>query len=282
MITIGIVGNGFVGQATQLLEGPDIQVLAYDLDQSLCSPPGTTLQSLRECDLVFISVPTPMSKTGACHVHILESVVWQLREIRQDISIVIRSTVPPGTCDRLGCSFMPEFLTEKNFREDFRTCRDWIFGVPVGPGQGHTRIKLEKLIRTAYDQCSITSNRMHFVSPRSAEVVKYARNTFLAVKVSYFNEIYRMCESQGIPYSEVRRLTALDTRIGESHTQCPGHDGRFGYGGTCFPKDVAALIYEFGEEGVECPVLEASHQRNTELDRPERDWEADVGRAVIG
>ena len=107
---VGIIGNGFVGKATRLLECDDIQILTYDIVPDLCNPIGTTLKNISSCDLIFITVPTPMNTDGSCHLGILEGVVSELKDLGAKNNIIIRSTVPPGTSDRLNCNFMPEEL----------------------------------------------------------------------------------------------------------------------------------------------------------------------------
>ena len=116
---IGIIGNGFVGNATKQLECEDIEILAYDINPELCYPKNITLLNLLDCEAIFVSVPTPMKKNGKCHLDIVLNVVEQLNNINYEGFIVIRSTVPVGTCDSLSVYFMPEFLTEKNYINDF-------------------------------------------------------------------------------------------------------------------------------------------------------------------
>ena len=126
---IGIIGNGFVGKATKILKCQDIDLLCYDINPELCEPKNTTLVDLKMCEIIFISVPTPMNKDGSVCLNIVQSVVKSLNEINYDGFIVIRSTVLPGTSDSLNVYFMPEFLTEKNFVQDFKTNPLWIFGL---------------------------------------------------------------------------------------------------------------------------------------------------------
>ena len=111
-------------------------------------------------------------------------------------------------------------------------------------------------------------------------MIKYGRNCFLSVKVSYFNELFSLCENKKINYEIVRQLIGNDDRIGESHTKVPGHDGKRGYGGTCFPKDINSFRVQFLKAGVPCPVLESSILRNENIDRL-NSWKGDIGRAFI-
>jgi len=281
-MSFAIIGNGFVGQATKILKTPNTKMLVYDIDPKKCDPEGTTLGDLAQCDVIFISVPTPMGKDGRNHLGIVRSVVSDLK-LHVDTKkthIVIRSTVLPGTSDELDCYFMPEFLTEKNWDNDFRNCENWIFGLKSGDNDDFKE-KISNIINYAYEAGNIKYNNVKFVKNGEAEMIKYFRNVFLALKVSFCNEIYDYCVHKGIDYEKVQQIAPLDNRIGLSHTQVPGHDGRRGFGGTCFPKDTMALLREFEDSGVPSFVLRGAVERNEKLDRPEKDWSSDVGRAVI-
>ena len=100
------------------------------------------------------------------------------------------------------------------------------------------------MINLAHENNCIKYNNITFMTNKEAEMVKYFRNTFLSVKVSYCNEIYEYCKNKRINYENVRKIAALDNRIGLSHTIVPGHDGKFGFGGTCFPKDTNGLLFD--------------------------------------
>ena len=128
-MNISIIGNGFVGKATKQLECEEINIISYDINPELCEPKNIKLEDLLDSKIIFISVPTPMKKNGECYLQIVEQVISQLRNINYKNFIVLRSTVPVGTCDNLGIYFMPEFLTEKNYINDFINNKDWIFGL---------------------------------------------------------------------------------------------------------------------------------------------------------
>ena len=278
---IGVIGNGFVGQATRQLQCKEINILSFDLNPSLCVPPGTTLEDLVEkCEIIFVSVPTPMSKTGECHLTILETVVGQLKDLNYSGFIVVRSTVPVGTCDRLGVYFMPEFLTEKNYIQDFIDNKDWIFGEPSEKNPSF-QTTIQELMDVAHAHDCIQHNTLHFTSNSIAEMTKLFRNCFLATKVAFCNEIYQFCEKKGITYEDVRYLATLDDRIRASHSVTPGPDGRRGFGGTCFPKDMASLRHQIQTNDLQSFVIHAAIERNETIDRPEKDWTTDVGRATI-
>ena len=114
MFNIGIIGNGFVGKATNLLLSENINSFIYDKEAELCEPKNLRFEDLNQCHIIFICVPTPMNKDGSIHLDIVKSVVKEIKlKLKKDIFIVIRSTVLPGTSLNLGTFFMPEFLTEK-------------------------------------------------------------------------------------------------------------------------------------------------------------------------
>lgn len=278
---IGIIGNGFVGKATKILKNKEITILCYDINPDLCEPKGIDLDSMNICDIIFISVPTPMNKDGSVHLGIVKKVVSDLKKNNFKNSIVIRSTVPPGTCDELGVYFMPEFLTEKNFENDFINNELWVFGLLGNNDDEVFKIRINNLINTSNKYKCINSNKIEWMLNKEAEMVKYFRNTFLSVKISYCNEIYQYCNSKNINYERVRSIAAQDKRIGISHTSVPGHDGHFGFGGTCFPKDTSGLYSDMNKNGVKSYILKSAIDRNLEVDRTEKDWENNKGRAVL-
>jgi len=282
MINIGIIGNGFVGKATQLLLCENINIIAYDKNPNLCNPTNTTLQDLLICDIIFISVPTPMKSNGECYLGIIESVLNDLKKIKYDKFVVLRSTVSPGTSDKFNCYFMPEFLTEKNFKYDFINNTDWIFGLKKDNGKNSEFKSLTtKIINYSYKHKKIKYNSIHFVSNKEAEMIKLFRNCFLATKVSFCNEIYKICNGFNINYDNMIKLAAKDKRILHSHTNVPGPDEKFGFGGTCFPKDINNLRHESKKMGVECGILDSVIKRNETIDRSEKDWKLNKGRAVV-
>ena len=107
------------------------------------------------------------------------------------------------------------------------------------------------------------------------------KNCFLPTKVSFCNEMYEFCKIKNINYENVRKYACNDKRILHSHTRVPGHDGKFGFGGTCFPKDTSSLLYEMKKENMKSYVLQKVIERNEKVDRKEKDWENNKGRAVV-
>ena len=278
---IGVIGNGFVGKATTQLRCKDIELLAYDINPEVREPKNLQLDDMNNCEIIFISVPTPMNEDGSCYLDIIRSVLKDLNSINYNGTIVLRSTVPAGTCDELGVNFMPEFLTEKNFIDDFINNKDWIFGLLGDSRDEIFKTKISQLFQLAYDNDRIKYNNLHFVNNKEAEMIKMFRNCFLATKVSFCNEVYEFCQKKDINYENVRSFATKDDRILSSHSKVPGHDGSRGFGGTCFPKDTSSLRYEMSNSGMTPYVLNAIIERNETVDRPDKDWNDNVGRAVV-
>ena len=149
-MNIGIIGNGFVGKSTNILKNKNINIFCYDINPNLCEPYGLTLNDMKKCEIIFVSVPTPMNKDGSVFLNIVESVINELQKINYDGFIVIRSTVLPGTSDKLKVYFMPEFLTEKNYINDFKANSLWIFGLLNAENDDLFKEKITRLFNFAY------------------------------------------------------------------------------------------------------------------------------------
>lgn len=276
-MNIGVVGNGFVGQAMTLLR-PGINVNVWDIEPSKCEPQGLGFRKFVDIsEIIFVAVPTPMNSNGTCHLDIVESVIHKIKAYNSETPIVIRSTVPPGTCTKLGVSFMPEFLTEKHWKQDFKSCRQWI----IGTTDTNLVTRIQQMFKLACDAGCIENPHVIHMKETEAEMVKYVKNCFLATKVSFFNEIDTLCKAVGIDYTCVREVACDDPRIGHGHTSVPGHDKLRGYGGTCFPKDMNAILKYMEHLGVASHVIAGAITRNETIDRPGKDWMKDKGRAAI-
>ena len=263
-IYIGVIGGGFVGSATALLNTIDnIRLITYDIDPSKCVPSGISFKDLEVCKLIFICVPTPMSKDGSCYTGIVEKVIQDCKSLHSNPYIVVRSTVPVGFCEKHSVYFMPEFLTEKNWKHDFLTASEWIIGEPKEISNESFRKFIETISLPSVTQ-------FVFIPTSEAEAIKYFRNCFLATKVSFCNEFANFCKTKGIDYNTVSTVAARDYRIGSSHIKVPGHDGHKGFGGTCFPKDMASLSHQLDPENNF--LIKASIERNVLVDRIEQDW----------
>ena len=273
---IGVVGNGFVGHSMTLLR-PSIDVLVWDIIPEKRDPLTLNIEKfVKESEIIFIAVPTPMNSDGSANLDIVTSVCKEIKLIDKDKHIVLRSTVPPGTSEKLNVNFMPEFLTEKNWKQDFKNCDQWI----LGSLDDMLLNKIERIFESAHKHGSITNSNVISCAPGEAEMIKYLKNVFLSVKVGFFNELESLCSSAGLNYENIRQIATQDKRIGDGHTMVPGPDGKRGFGGTCFPKDTNALASFGKNKGIETPIINAAINRNEKIDRPEQDWKADKGRAV--
>ena len=182
---------------------------------------------------------------------------------------------------------MPEFLTEKNFIQDFIHNKNWIFGMLNNNSNTNItnnekfKITINQLIQYAYEEKKIAYNTVSFLTNKEAEMIKMFRNCYLSTKISFCNEMYDFCNLKDVNYENVRQIACNDERIMHSHTFVPGHDGKKGFGGTCFPKDTSSLRYEMIKSGMNPLVLNAIIERNETVDRIEKDWNDNLGRAVI-
>ena len=273
---IGIIGQGFVGTAVKEGLSKFYQIETYDKYSTDKSTTSSVSELSKACNIIFVCLPTPMLKNGSCDISIVEDTVKTLNDLKNGNIVVLKSTVPPGTTEKLNnlfnnvqIVFNPEFLTEANFIDDFKNQKRIIVG---GPRPATTIIK--NVFRKVF--CDVTIVK---TSSTVAESVKYFTNTFLATKVSFANEFKQICNQIGVDYDKVLEYAMYDERIGRTHLSVPGPDGKLGFGGSCFPKDVNALISFANQVGITPTILESVWQKNLEV-RPEKDWEKLKGRAV--
>jgi UDPglucose 6-dehydrogenase len=272
---IGIIGQGFVGNAIYQKFKNYYNVLTFDLDNSKCN--STEKELIDNSEVIFVCLPTPMNQDGSCNIDIVEGVIKKINDTSKDKIVVIKSTIVPGTTDSLNSkyenitiAFNPEFLTERNAIEDYENQNRIILG---GPRTATT--KLKQVFSKVFPKAEIIKT-----DSTHAEMVKYLINTFLSVKVSFANEIYQLCGKLSIDYDKVVEYATHDERLGNSHWSVPGHDGDYGFGGHCFPKDLSALISLTNELGTLNNVLDATKKTNDNV-RVDRDWENMKGRAVV-
>ncbi|WP_425342070.1 UDP-glucose dehydrogenase family protein [Amycolatopsis coloradensis] len=218
----------------------------------------TTPDELSDVDFVFLCLPTPEGKDGAADVRVLEEVVATLPGLlRSGCVVVTKSTVPVGTGTRLAellgrpdlpVVSNPEFLREGHAVEDFLKPDRIVLGsVP------ENRAPAER-VAALYGE---TNAPVWFTDPASAELAKYASNAFLALKVSYVNVLAELCEHYGADIRDVGRLMGLDSRIGPAFL-VPGP----GWGGSCLPKDTAALLRTAEHAGVDFGILRDAMKAN--------------------
>ena len=278
-MNIGIIGQGFVGNAVYNKFKNYFNVLTFDLDKSLCNSSFEEIN--KESKYIFVCLPTPMNKDGSCYTAIVEDLLIKLdkhsKEISQSKIVVVKSTIPPGTTkkwndrfDNLSLVFNPEFLTEANAVKDYENQNRIILG-----GPNNETLQLNSIFSKVFPTAKIINT-----NSTDAEMVKYTTNSFLAMKVSFANEIYQICKKVNADYDKVIEATIEDDRLGTSHWKVPGPDGDFGYGGHCFPKDINALISVALDNNISPKMLKATNEKNKEI-RSNKDWENMKGRAVV-
>jgi len=276
---IGILGQGYVGLAIKVGFQPHYSDLNYFDKFHKKKSSVKNLEKLVHCsDIIFICLPTPMKKSGQCDTSIVRKEIVKINDYSSNKKIVvIKSTVPPGTSldidnenDNIDVIFNPEFLTEKNFLEDFKKQNRIILGGNKSPVD-----ILEQVYLKVFPKTKIIKT-----DSKTSEMIKYLTNAFLATKVSFANEMKIICDESGVDYDKVLKYALHDERLGKSHWAVPGHDNKFGFGGSCFPKDINALIYFAKKEGVNPEVLKSVWETNLKV-RPEKDWEKLLGRAVV-
>ena len=268
---IGIVGYGIVGQAVAHgFSRPEIrdnyEILFYDKYRKS----GPLAKVIKDSEYIFICLPTPMQddERGIDLSIIKQSVKEIARYARgTDKIIIIKSTVVPGTTAALekeysDCQFCfnPEFLTEENYLTDFLNADRTVVGA--------NNDLVSRRVVSLYQQ-RFPGLRIFQTDPTTAEMVKYAANTYLATKVIFANEVYDLCQSLGIKYEEMKKMMVADRRIYDSHLDVTTERG---FGKKCFPKDIVALLGLGRQLAADLKLLETVWQKNKRI-RKVRDWE---------
>jgi len=259
-LKVGIIGHGFVGKATDW--GFNVNTSKFIVDPKN----GTNIDQLAEFnpELIFVCVPTPMGENGIQDSSIIEAVVQELSVKCPESIIVIKSTVLPSILEKLEKTntkiiYNPEFLREKHANEDFMNSEMIIFG-----GDKDIATQVSKFYLD-HSRCKTTQHI--FLGISSASLVKYSINSFLATKVLFFNEMHDVFNKlkNNDDWKTFIETVSLDKRIGDSHMNVPGHDGKKGFGGACFPKDTSALLKYAQDIGVDLDVLKIAINKNNKI-----------------
>ena len=218
--------------------------------------------AVKNSDICFIAVGTPEGDDGSADLNAVFNVAEKIAKSMNGYKIIVnKSTAPVGTAEDLieyikkhtkqefDVVSNPEFLKQGAAVEDFLRPDRIIIG--------SNSEKAEEIMLTLYENFVKNQNPIITMDLKSAEMVKYASNAFLAVKISYANEIANLCEALGADPSMVRRGMCADSRIGTKFLY-PG----IGYGGSCFPKDVKALIKTAAENNISCNIIKAADETN--------------------
>ena len=290
---IAVVGTGYVGLVTgTCFAETGNRVTCIDIDQSKIEKlskgqitiyePGlekiflrnlnegrlhftTNLaEGIKDAAIIFRALPTPPGEDGSADLKYILGVADDLGEILEDFTVIVdKSTVPVGTAVKVHAAIAknakvefavvsnPEFLREGVAVEDFMK--------PDRVVVGTSNEKAKKVMTELYAPFVRSGNPVIFMDEKSAELTKYAANSFLAVKISFMNEIARLCEKVGADVDMVRKGVGSDDRIGKRFL-FPG----IGYGGSCFPKDVQALVRSSTEVNYDFEILNAVMKVNEE------------------
>jgi len=232
-------------------------------------------------------VPTPSNEDGSIHLGIIDEVLKEISEVNKNKSnvILIRSTVVPGTTrglqrkyPDLSLVFNPEFLTERSAKFDFINQSRFIVG-----GEGENTYSMPWYVKEVGNLFKWRFGKtipIVYCNYETAEIIKYMNNCFFALKISFLNEMQLLAEKCNVDWPTAIEGFVRDGRIGHSHMQVPGPDGKRGFGGSCFPKDIRAIIQFAKENNIPMNTLIGAWETNLAI-RPEKDWEDLKGRAVI-
>ena len=257
---LGIIGKGFVGSA--VANGFD-----KDCEQVIVDPwyNNNTLDEVLDCKLVFVCVPTPVAEDGSCDTTIAKDVLTELNRLQYKGVVVIKSTIIPDYLQEfkkeyaLKIVYNPEFLTEANADDDFKNPPFQVFG-------GKWRDC--EIVEKAYLRHSSVRIVPTFkVDLTTASLLKYTINSWLATKVTFFNELKELHElgSSMVSWEQFTDMLSRDERVGNSHMQVPGPDGEPGFGGHCLPKDTEALLNYANKKNIKMSVLRKAVQTNKKL-----------------
>lgn len=247
-LNILIAGYGFVGKAHENVLSKKFKVSIYD--------PEKGYSEFGNPDAVIVCVSTPSRHDGSCE---MKNVYEVLERCPIDIPILIKSTISLEGWEMLedvfpekNIAFSPEFLRAEHALNDFYNTRHIYMG---GKNIGFWHA----LFRIAFDDRDFTTK---IISPKELILGKYFRNSFLALKVSFFNQIYDLCKSAKVDYEIVSSIVGEDIRIGHSHTTVTEERG---YGGHCFPKDTAAILKTAERLGCDLSLIKEAQIYNKKI-----------------
>ena len=249
-LRIGIIGFGTVGKAIHRGFEAHHEIFIHDPDL------GTKLSDVTDnCNAAYIAVPTPTdNETGRCDTSIVRSV---LEALPDGFSAVIKSTVIPGTSQgfhdefpslRIACS--PEFIREEKADEDFKSQEILVVGT-------HHEGLANLILKHHLDSGILLDGEFFHISPTEAEIVKYAKNSFYAMKVIYGNHFQRLAKILNQDWEVVKRIITHPQERGIVDSHLDDLDGKMGFGGKCLPKDTKGIRALFEELGLEAGLLDS-------------------------
>jgi len=263
---VGIIGGGFVGSAVAFGfssgNNHDFDIKIHDIDPDKST--HTFEEVATQSDYIFVCVPTPPKEDMSIDLSYVEGVIEKLKDLIDPVrqTVLIKSTVIPGTCQKLSMKYginivsNPEFLTERRARWDFINATQ----VVIGSDNVADRSRVKNLYQKRF-----SSMRFVLTDTKTSEFIKYLLNCFFSTKLSFLNEMHQVAESIGVDWDTAVSGLVSDSRVGDSHVTIPGPDGKFGYGGKCFPKDINAMIHFAQSLEIAPLVLEAGWEKNKEV-----------------
>lgn len=254
---IGIIGFGFVGQAIGwAYKDTDLIIRDPKLENS------AGLDKFTDRDAIFICVPSPSTVDGHCDSSILEQVLEDLLFVQinnPSCVFISKTTATPSVYKSLlekhpNLVHAPEFLTQADAIRDYANARYCVLG-----GNYEWAVKARSIICMGR---SLTHDKHIIVNIETAALYKYMMNSYLAAKVTFMNEFKKLADINNVNFEDLTYLAAHDDRIGNSHMEVPGPDGSFGWGGACFPKDIAAIINHGSDLGIDLDLLKQVERIN--------------------
>ena len=261
---IGICGLGFVGNAIHktFIEFKNVELFIYDLYKQIGS-----INDLLTSDILFLCLPTPYDcKVNEFSKKEIINTLNFLSDNNYKGIILIKSTIEPNTTDNFAKLFTnlilihnPEFLSAKTAIEDFKNQKHII----IGSSHNCSDDKIKYMVN--FYKTYFNSSEISVCDSTTSESVKLFCNSFYAVKIQFFTELFQTCNKLNINYNETKELMLKNNWINPMHTNIPGQDGNISYGGMCFPKDTNALNSFMKKNNIPNKVLDATIDERNEM-----------------
>lgn len=250
---IGIIGHGYVGSAIAWAHRSDDLVIRDPKIKDSAS-----LDKFIDCEAIYVCVPSPpqgsISENGRCDSSILEQTLKELLfvNINTQIPIICKTTAPPSVYHRLQAQYpnivhCPEFLTAANAVYDYSNADYCVIG-----GDYDWAVRAREIIRHGRP---MVQDKFTIVPIKVAAMFKYLMNSYLATRVTFMNDFKKLADAHDVDWKDLEYLAKHDGRIGYSHMSVPGPDGQYGWGGACFPKDIAAILNEALDLNIDLELL---------------------------
>jgi UDPglucose 6-dehydrogenase len=242
-----------------ILKNKGINMIGYDKFKD------DGIGSINKClktDMLFLCLPTPYcSDRNNYNLDPINDVLSILSNLNYSGSIIVKSTVNPGTCEYFSITYSnlniihnPEFLTARNASRDFENQKHIVLGKTKSCSDDHFE-KVSDFYKKIWPDAVIS-----LCKSGESEIMKLGCNTSYAVKIQYLTELYLLCQKCNLDFESVKKMMLLNGDMGPNYTNVPGHDGSISYGGMCFPKDTNALCSYMKTNNLPCEVLNSTIQ----------------------